>query len=148
MAYAVYSFGSQYTDAGQVGFYVGTREDNLADCLAIALEQIADVAGGNLRPSELERAKENLKGRMLLSMESTSKRMSRLGKALVTGTELLSLEEIVAEIDAVDADDVAEICRRAARARPAVGGGDRAERGAVPGRGAARQPGARPRRAA
>ena len=48
MAYAVYSFVSQYTDTGQIGIYLGTREDNLADALAIAAEQIADVAAGNI----------------------------------------------------------------------------------------------------
>ena len=56
-----------------------------------------------MRPGELERAKENLKGRMLLSMESTSSRMSRLGKSLITGTELLSLDELVERIEAVPA---------------------------------------------
>ena len=79
MAYSVYTFASQYTDTGLIGFYVGTREENLADCLEIANEQIAEVAEGKLRKGELERAKENLKGRILLSMESTSNRMSRLG---------------------------------------------------------------------
>src|SRR6185312_6731074 len=72
MAYAVYSFLSQYADTGQIGVYVGTREDNLSGALAIAAEQIAEIAGGGVRESELERAKENLKGRVLLSMESTS----------------------------------------------------------------------------
>ena len=48
MAYAVYSFVSQYTDTGQIGIYLGTREDNLADALAITAEQIADIAAGNL----------------------------------------------------------------------------------------------------
>ena len=79
MAYAVYSFGSQYSETGQVGLYIGTREDNLAECLEIAARELADVGEGNLRPGELERAKENLKGRLLLSLESTSNRMSRLG---------------------------------------------------------------------
>src|SRR5690242_8744389 len=46
MAYSVYSFASQYTDTGLIGFYVGTREENLADCLEIANEQIAEVAEG------------------------------------------------------------------------------------------------------
>ena len=82
MAYSVYSFLSEYADTGQIGIYVGTREDNLAGALAIAAEQIADIAGGGLRESELERAKENLKGRVLLSMESTSTHMNRLGKSL------------------------------------------------------------------
>jgi predicted Zn-dependent peptidase len=109
MAYAVYSFASQYTDTGQFGLYVGTREENLEDCLAIAAEQIEEIAAGNLKPDELERAKENLKGRVLLSMESTSNRMSRLGKSLITDTELLSLDRIIAEIDAVEQDSLAEL---------------------------------------
>ena len=107
MAYAVYSFASQYSDSGQIGLYVGTREENLVACLEIVARELADVSGGNVGPGELERAKENLKGRMLLSMESTSNRMSRLGKSLVTGTELLSLEELVERIDAVTSEDVA-----------------------------------------
>jgi predicted Zn-dependent peptidase len=109
MAYSVYSFVSQYTDTGQVGIYLGTREENLAEALAIAAEQIGDLAGGNLPARELERAKENLKGRILLSMESTSTRMNRLGKSLITDSELLSLDRIVAEIDAVEAESVCEL---------------------------------------
>jgi predicted Zn-dependent peptidase len=109
MAYAVYTFASQYTDTGLIGFYVGTREENLAECLEIALGEIEDVAAGNISATELERAKENLKGRILLSMEATSNRMSRLGKSLITDTELLSLDRIAAEIDAVEADAVAEL---------------------------------------
>jgi predicted Zn-dependent peptidase len=109
MAYAVYTFASQYTDTGLIGFYVGTREENLAECLEIALAEIEDVAAGNVTATELERAKENLKGRILLSMEATSNRMSRLGKSLITDTELLSLDRIAAEIDAVEADAVAEL---------------------------------------
>jgi predicted Zn-dependent peptidase len=109
MAYAVYTFASQYTDTGLAGLYVGTREENLQTCLDIAAEQIADLAAGNVREAELQRAKENLKGRVMLSMESTSNRMSRLGKALVTDTELLSLDRVIAEIDAVEAEAVAAL---------------------------------------
>jgi len=109
MAYAVYSFASQYTDTGLVGIYLGTREENLGPSLEIAGEQLADIAAGNIRPQEIARAKENLKGRILLSMEATSNRMTRLGKSLITDTELLSFERIIAEIDAVDAGEVAEL---------------------------------------
>ncbi|HEX7083310.1 MAG TPA: pitrilysin family protein [Gaiellaceae bacterium] len=109
MAYAVYSFVSQYTDTGQLGVYIGTREDNLAETLAITGEQIADLAAGNLPERELQRAKENLKGRILLSMESTSTRMNRLGKSLITDAELLSLDRLVAEIDAVETSSVCEL---------------------------------------
>jgi predicted Zn-dependent peptidase len=107
MAYSVYTYGSQYSDSGQIGVYVGTREDNLGECLAVTRAELEDVAAGNLRPGELERAKENLKGRLLLSLESTASRMTRLGKALVTGTELVSVDETVRRVDAVEPADVA-----------------------------------------
>jgi predicted Zn-dependent peptidase len=109
MAYAVYSFASQYTDTGLVGIYVGTREENLGPCVEICSEQIGEIAAGKLRSGELDRAKESLKGRIMLSMESTSNRMSRLGKSLIGDSELLTFDRIIAEIDAVDEDAIAEL---------------------------------------
>jgi predicted Zn-dependent peptidase len=109
MAYAVYTFASQYTDTGLIGIYVGTREENLASCVEICSEQIAEIAAGRLRKGELTRAKESIKGRIMLSMESTSNRMSRLGKSLITDTELMTFERIIAEIEAVEEDAVAEL---------------------------------------
>jgi predicted Zn-dependent peptidase len=109
LAYAVYTFSSQYADTGQMGVYVGTREENLAECLRIVSEQIENVAEHGPRPDELARAKENLKGRIMLSMEMTSNRMSRLGKSLITDSELLDLDRILAEIEAVDAGAVAQL---------------------------------------
>ncbi len=109
MAYSVYSYLSEYSDAGQVGLYVGTREENLAACLEIAVTELLDLAQGNVRADELSRAKENLKGRLLLSLESTSTRMTRLGKATVTDVPLLEVDEIVRRLDAVTAADVADL---------------------------------------
>jgi predicted Zn-dependent peptidase len=109
MAYSVYSYSSQYADAGQIGVYVGTREDNLAECLEIAVAELSDIARGNVRPEELARAKENLKGRILLSLESTSARMTRLGKSTITDTPLLEPEQIVKRLDAVRAEEIAEL---------------------------------------
>ena len=76
MAYSVYTYGSQYVDAGQIGIYVGTREENLRECLDVIAAELQDVGAGNIRAGELERAKENMKGRLLLSLESTSARMT------------------------------------------------------------------------
>jgi predicted Zn-dependent peptidase len=111
MAYSVYSYGSQYVDAGQIGIYVGTREENLRECLEVIGAELRDVGEGNIRKGELDRAKENMKGRLLLSQESTSARMSRLGKAVVMGTEILPIEEIERKIVAVTEDDVASLAR-------------------------------------
>lgn len=112
LAYSVYTFGSQYSDTGQVGVYLGTREENLSECIRILEEQIEDVAAGNLTDAELGRAKENLKGRIMLSLESTANRMSRLGKSVITDTELLSLDRLLAEIDAVEKEHVRELAHR------------------------------------
>jgi predicted Zn-dependent peptidase len=109
MAYSVYTYSSQYGDTGQVGVYVGTREENLAECVEIAVRELSDIASGNIRPDELARAKENLKGRILLSLESTSARMTRLGRPTVTNTPLLSPEAVVKRLEAVTAAEVAEI---------------------------------------
>jgi predicted Zn-dependent peptidase len=70
------------------------------------------IGDGQLSDGELERAKENLKGRIMLSMESTSNRASRLGKSVLTDTEVLSLDRICAEIDAVEPDLVAALARQ------------------------------------
>ena len=77
--------------------------------MEIVAAELRDVAAGDLRDGELERAKENVKGRLLLSLESTSTRMTRLGKALATGTEIVSVEETVARVEAVTAEDVAAL---------------------------------------
>ena len=111
MAYSVYTYGSQYLDAGQIGIYVGTREENLRECLEVIAAELHDVGAGNIRNGELERAKENMKGRLLLSLESTSARMSRLGKATVTGTEIIPIKETERRIAAVTAGEVAALAR-------------------------------------
>ena len=107
LAYSVYTFSSQYADTGQFGIYVGTREENLAPCLEIVGEQIDALSAGDVKEEEVDRAKENLKGRIMLAMELTSNRMSRLGKSLITDSELLSLDRIIAEIEAVDVSAMA-----------------------------------------
>jgi predicted Zn-dependent peptidase len=109
MAYSIYTYGSQYVDAGQIGIYLGTREENLRECLTVIASELADLGAGNLRAGELERAKENMRGRMLLSLESTSARMTRLGKATVTGTEIIPIVEVERRISAVTPEEIARL---------------------------------------
>jgi predicted Zn-dependent peptidase len=109
MAYSVYSFVAQYSDTGMIGVSLGTREDNVASCLEIIAEQIAEIAAGRFLDGELERAKEHARGRIMLSMESTATRMTRLGRSLISDTELLSPERIIAELEAVEPDAVSEL---------------------------------------
>jgi predicted Zn-dependent peptidase len=111
LAYAVYSFSSAYQDSGQIGLYVGTRGDNLAEAMSVITDELTKLQRERVSDDELTRAKENLKGRILLSLESTSSRMNRLGSELLAEVPLLSLDEVVAKIDAVTVDDVAELAQ-------------------------------------
>ena len=130
MAYSVYTYASQYADTGMVGVYLGTREDNLDECIRIVADQFRLMGEGRFEQAELDRAKENLKGRIMLSIESTSNRASRLGKSVLTDAELLSLDRICAEIDAVDAEAIAALARQlfAPERLSAAGIGPSAER--------------------
>ena len=109
LAYSVFSFTSSYQDTGQVGLYVGTRADNLTEALAVVGSELARIREEPATPEELVRAKENLKGRVVLALESTGARMNRLGSEILGGAPLLSLDEIVQRIDAVSAEDLAAL---------------------------------------
>ncbi|MGI8430483.1 MAG: M16 family metallopeptidase [Solirubrobacteraceae bacterium] len=109
LAYAVYSFTSAYHDSGQVGLYVGTRGENLEAALAVLATELGHLSEQPATAEELVRAKENLKGRVVLSLESTGARMSRLGSEVLAGAPLLSLDEIVARIEAVSLEDLAAL---------------------------------------
>jgi predicted Zn-dependent peptidase len=112
LAYAVYSFTSAYQDTGQVGLYVGTRPDNLAEALDIVGHELARMQEDPASAEELARAKENLKGRVVLALESTVARMNRLGSEILAVTPLLSLDEVVRRIDAVTQDDLAALAHQ------------------------------------
>ncbi len=106
LAYSVYSFTSAYQDTGQVGLYLGTRPENLRESMAVVgheLERLREDPGSE---EELERAKENLKGRVVLALESTGARMNRLGSEVLAGERLLSIDEVVARIEAVTRQDL------------------------------------------
>jgi predicted Zn-dependent peptidase len=109
LAYAVYSFSGQFTDTGQVGLYVGTRPDNLAAAMEVVgaeLERLRERPAGE---EELARARENVKARVVLSLESSSARMNRLGGSTLYGIPLLDADEVMARIDAVSMDDLREL---------------------------------------
>jgi predicted Zn-dependent peptidase len=109
LAYSVYSFTSAYHDSGEVGLYVGTRPDNIAEAMKVVAGELEKLAQQPATADELERAKENLKGRVLLALESTGARMSRLGSETLAEAPLLSLDEVVAHIDNVTLSDLEEL---------------------------------------
>ena len=109
LAYAVFSYASQYVDSGQVGLYVGTRPENVTQAMEVIGNELRRVAEEGVTKDELDRARENAKGRTTLAMESTNARMNRLGNSLLMDIPLLTLDEILAKIDAVTIEDVSEL---------------------------------------
>jgi predicted Zn-dependent peptidase len=111
LAYAVGSYTQQYVDSGLIGLYVGTREENVEEACGIIGRELGSIHADGITDEELTRAKEHVKGRMVLSSESTAARMGRIGKALLFDTPLLTLDELIEKIDAVTGDEVAELAR-------------------------------------
>ena len=111
LAYAVYSYASHFADTGQVGIYVGTRPDNVSEVMDVIGTELRKLQEEGITEAELERARENVKGRTVLAMESTLTRMSRLGSSVLMGVPLLTVDEILAELDKVTLDGVTELAR-------------------------------------
>jgi predicted Zn-dependent peptidase len=106
LAYSVFSYASHYADSGQVALYVGTRPENVAEAMEVIGTELGRLHAEGVSEEELERARENVKGRTVLSMESTLTRMNRLGSSVLMDVPLLSVDEVLAAFDAVTLDDV------------------------------------------
>jgi predicted Zn-dependent peptidase len=106
LAYSVFCFSNLYAHTGEIGLYVGTRPDNLEQAIAVISEELARCVADPATDEELTRSRENLKGRVVLSMESTGARMSRLGGSLLHDMPILSIDEVIERIDAVTHDDL------------------------------------------
>jgi predicted Zn-dependent peptidase len=111
LAYSVGSYTQQYVDSGLIGIYVGTREDNVQEACEIIGRELASVHTDGITDDELTRAKEHVKGRMVLSSESTAARMGRVGKSLLFDLPILTLDQLIEKVDAVSSEDVAELAR-------------------------------------
>ena len=135
LAYAVYSYASHYADTGQVAIYVGTRPDNVSEAVKVIGSELQRLQSEGVSEEELERARDNVKGRTVLSMESTLTRMNRLGSSVLMGVPLLTVDEVLAAFDAVTLDDVNGLARELWRAEglsaAGVGGDEAAFRSAL-----------------
>ncbi|MQA76135.1 MAG: insulinase family protein [Solirubrobacterales bacterium] len=109
LAYSVGSYSEQFVDRGTVAMYVGTRADNVAECCEIIGRELARLHADGITEQELARAKEHIKGRMVLGLESTSARMSRNARAILFDVPLLSLDEMLERVEAVDLAQAADL---------------------------------------
>ena len=106
LAYSVFSFASHYADAGMFGISVGCLPGKVTQVLDVVRDELRKFAEDGLTAEELERGKGQLRGGLVLSLEDSGSRMSRIAKAELLYDELPSLDEVIDRIDAVTLDDV------------------------------------------
>jgi predicted Zn-dependent peptidase len=112
LAYSVYSYHQGYSDAGAIKTYVGSTTGNVEEAVRVIAEQVGRIREEPVTEEELDRTKQQLKSSTLLALESTAARMNRIGRSVITGTELLTPEEIAARIEAVGAGDIQRLARK------------------------------------
>jgi predicted Zn-dependent peptidase len=111
LAYSVGTYSEQFTDTGAVATYVGTREDNVEEVCRIIGGEYSRIRKEPVSVEELDRAKEHVKGRLVLSGESSAARMNRIARSTLHDIPLLSLDEMLAKVDAVSVGDVSDLAR-------------------------------------
>jgi predicted Zn-dependent peptidase len=109
LAYSVFTFSNLYAHTGEIGLYVGTRPDNLREALAVVAAELERCVEDPATDEELVRSRENLKGRVVLGMESTGARMSRLGASVLNGLAILTVNEMIERIDSVEIEQVRDL---------------------------------------
>ncbi|MFM9149870.1 MAG: M16 family metallopeptidase, partial [Solirubrobacterales bacterium] len=106
LAYSVGTYAEQYSDTGLFAIHAGTRGENLGEVCEILAEEMRRITTVAPEAEEVERAKELVKGRLVLAEESNAARMSRIGRAVLYGLPILGLDEMLDRIDAVGEEDV------------------------------------------
>jgi predicted Zn-dependent peptidase len=120
LAYTIYSFVSHYVDGGYVAVAGGSMPRRIADVLTICRDELAKVAASGITIEELQRGKGQLRGGLVLGLEDSSARMTRIGKSEVVPGGLLGIDETVAAIDAVTVDDVHAVAQDLLSAEPTL----------------------------
>jgi predicted Zn-dependent peptidase len=120
LAYSVYSYTSQYADSGIFGVYAGCAPGKVDEVLALAREELARVAEHGITDEEIARGKGMFKGSMVLGLEDTGSRMSRLGKGELLYDDLLTVDQVLATVDAVTPDEVREVAALVLGGQPSL----------------------------
>ncbi|MBI2620564.1 MAG: insulinase family protein, partial [Ignavibacteriales bacterium] len=105
-AYSVYSFVSMVSDTGAFGTYIGTDRSHVNPSIDLIFKELSKLKEKLVSEAELKRTKAQLKGSMMLSLESIANRMMRLGSSELYFQELSPLDTIIKQIDAVSRDDL------------------------------------------
>jgi predicted Zn-dependent peptidase len=120
LAYSVYSYRMAFDGTGAVGIYAGTAPERAHETLAVVRGEIDRLVADGLPEPELAAAKGHLKGSTALALETSSSRMHRIGRSELTTDEVPSVDELVADIDAVTVEDVERVIQRVFAETPRV----------------------------
>jgi predicted Zn-dependent peptidase len=112
LAYSIYSYLNVHSDAGSLVVYGGTNPKDLKDTLALTLEQFASLKNGFIGSEELHMAREQMKGTLLLSLESSDNRMTRLAKNEIFLGYQPKIDQIVASIDKVTVESLQRVANQ------------------------------------
>jgi len=111
LAYAVHSFNSFYQGAGVTGVYVGTHPSTAEQAVDVIRQELARMAREGLVGSQLREAAQQVKGQVTLGLESPAARMYRLAALALYGEPYRTIDQVLAEIDSVREDEVAEVAQ-------------------------------------
>lgn len=120
LAYSVYAYLSGHQHSGLLGVYAGTSSATAGEVLKLCTAELESMAVHGLTAEELHEAQEQLKGQIMLSLESTSGRMTRLGRGELNFGRVHSPDEIIARIERVQPEDVAAVAERLLGQQPGV----------------------------
>jgi len=109
LAYSVYSFTTGYSDTGLFGAYAGCQPGKAEEVLGLIRDGLDAVAEGQLTDAEIERGKGQMRGGLVLGLEDSGSRMSRIGKSELVYGDILGVDELLAKVDAVTPREVAEV---------------------------------------
>ncbi len=109
LSYSIFSTNAQYADTGAALTYAAVSPKNTFYIIDLINEELSKIKKNNIGADEIERAKENIKGSIVLSVEDISSRMFRLGKALLMDKKVLTINEILKKIDYVGCDSMLNI---------------------------------------
>jgi len=112
LAYAVFSELTPYSDAGMLTVYAGTAAKAIGDVIDLTIQEFRSLKESLVPEEELRRSKNHLKGSLMLSLESTSSRMSNLARQELYFGRFFSLDEILVAIEAVSREELQSLARR------------------------------------
>jgi predicted Zn-dependent peptidase len=109
LCYSVYSYASSYADTGSLSIYTALGADTERDALRVIADEVRKFRDGGVTSDELTRSRDQVRANLLMSLESTSSRMNRLGRNTLTYGHVIDTEDSIARYEAVTADDIAAV---------------------------------------